>query len=194
MKIRTFAALTLFFGFTVASAQDVTTVAPSNGTSRPLAAGRADPDLVREMCLRAIRNEETASKEIWVERVSPLAPKADAVVTCEVKAKIAEGHGPLWNHGTVTLTDALYSVTVNLATRQANIERIDEEAARQAALAGLSAMFIELKPKTISPDDAIYTAEVGGNTCVVRVSTATSDEPKRWLLKKIDCGPERRRQ
>ncbi|CAJ4324173.1 Uncharacterised protein [Burkholderia pseudomallei] len=91
------------------------------------------------------------------------------------------------NSGPITTTDVQYSVRLDLATGNTSVARIDEDAAKQVALTALASTFINMKPTALSSDDITFTSTVSGKKCVVEVTTQTSDEPKRWLVKKLDC-------
>lgn len=187
MNMKQIVCLALLSIAASASAQTVIAVAPAAVSNPALTAKNATPQQVRELCVQAVRREETVTKKIYVEDVSLTPSKMDTIVTCVVKATAEEGPGVVMRDGPITRTDERYSVRVDLSTGNTKVERVDEDAATQVALTAVANAFIAMKPTVIATDDVTFAATVGDNACLVEVAIQATDEPRQWLVKKLDC-------
>lgn len=146
-----------------------------------------NPDLIREACIQAIKRDESAFKRIDVTHIAEKTDSSGTAATCMVDARVFEGFGVAATHGTITTSTAQFSVRVDLSTGEANVARVDEAAAREAAQVVLASMFIDMKTVSTSPDKVTYASTIAGKKCMVDVTTQGSGEPKRWLVGRIDC-------
>ena len=170
-----------------AAAQQTISIHPPARPLPALTVTNLNPDLLRGICLQAVQREQTATRKIRIDSVSAPHGEADSIATCMVKAQVAEGSGLVVNGGSVTTTETQYSVRVDLRTGSASVARIDQDAARQVALIALASRFLDLKPISIASDDMTFMSTVSGKHCAVEVSSQTTDSPKQWLVKKLDC-------
>lgn len=145
-----------------------------------------NPDLIRAACMEAVQREGTPIKQIQLLSVSVVPTKDERGAACVVSGRMMEGPG-VSGSGIVTATEVLYSGWVNVETGKVDLARIDEDAANQAALNELAAMFIKIKPTAITPDKITYTALIAGKKCVIEVKNDMPPYPKRWLVTKLDC-------
>lgn len=163
---------------------------PISKTWRPLTAKTVNPDWIRDVCAQTVEQEQSAIKKIHVLNVST-SFKNDHVAECTVSAKVLEGPGLVVSGGAVTTTDMRYSGTMSLETGNVEFARVDEAAAKQAAMNALALALIDLKPRVVSSEKMAYTANVAGKKCEIEVSIDSSPPTKHWLVTKMDCKHKR---
>ncbi|BBA45493.1 TPA: hypothetical protein ACK3Q6_006966 [Burkholderia cepacia] len=170
-----------------AAAQIPQTALDGHRQAPKLTTKTVNPDLIREACIQAIKRDESAFKRIDVTHIAETTDSSGSAATCLVDARIFEGSGVAATLGTITTSAAQFSVRVDLSTGEANVARVDEAAAREAAQVALASMFIAMKAVSTSPDKVTYSSTIAGKKCMVDVTTQGSGEPKRWLVGRIDC-------
>jgi hypothetical protein len=117
-------------------------------------------------------------------------PLSTQVYACEVDATLRQGAGVLSHNGgdSITETKARFSVSVDLATSKATVARIDQEGAKDVAVKALADALIMTTSTSLSEDDIVFDAVVGGKKCVVEVvKRQPLQSADRWLVKKLAC-------
>jgi hypothetical protein len=92
-------------------------------------------------------------------------------------------------HGTENVE---YAVNGNIKTGKMDVVRTDAGEAKEVASLVLSGMFINIKPVSIEPKRAVYSAQVAdGTNCTITMNQEGIGESVRWLASDVNCtGPK----
>lgn len=142
-----------------------------------------DTDRLRATCAHRVEQLETPTLRLRITGLSLDPSTSDTSVLCTVDAT-------KWVSmldGGVERSEARYSVHLDLVTPKTDVVEIDEEAARQVAVAALATEFLKATPTARSDSGITYSSTINGHKCIVELTMAATTTPKRWLVKKIDC-------
>ncbi len=151
------------------------------------AVSAVNPELLRQACASAVRDQADPLQTIEVMNVSSPSRVDDAHTACVVDAKVMQVSPMVSAKRKVWA--AQYQVVLEIPTWRTIVTRVDLDGAQQVALAGVADMLFSAKVIGTSPGEATFEVVTeGGQRCTVTVSLPQAAvKPLPYRLKSMNC-------
>lgn len=163
------------------------TVQPARTSPPPLTVKTVDPRLIQGACLQALQRETGPAQTVRPEHLRWSAGDDETSVICLIDAHLLERTDPFDRFSPERVTTAQYGVRIDLQDGTTQVARVDETAARQAALAALAALSIDPIPVSVGEHRIVYRADVKGKTCTVNMTNTGTSDLKVWRTDALTC-------
>ncbi|MFK4135903.1 hypothetical protein ACI2KR_27010 [Pseudomonas luteola] len=147
-------------------------------------ARRLDQQWVNSMCARVVTGQNS---EMVIYTVEEVAGKSisETTISCVVKSERLTMNDR--KGSSYTREKMAYSVKIDLSKGESSLERIDEEAAKEAALKALAEKLIKIESTELSASKLSMSASIDGNTCQVEATLTERNGISKWQADNIVC-------